>query len=172
MQPLDIEIIRDYVSRQDSSTKVYIGCDSVKYKKYDQKTQKKEWFAAYTTVVVVHKSGRNGAAVFGETVFERDYDQNKSRPSMRLMNEVTKAIDVFNRISDIVDEREIEIHLDINPDEKYGSSCVVSQAVGYVRGVTGLEPKIKPESFVATHCADHFARKYKPHKNRKKGKRK
>ncbi len=52
---------------------------------------------------------------------------------------------------------DVEIHLDINTDPMEGSSCVAQQAAGYVLGVTGLEPKLKPEGFAASHGADGIA---------------
>jgi predicted RNase H-related nuclease YkuK (DUF458 family) len=46
--------------------------------------------------------------------------------------------------------------LDINPDEQYGSSCVISQAVGYIKGVCNVIPFVKPEAFAASYAADRF----------------
>ena len=47
--------------------------------------------------------------------------------------------------------------MDINTDPMEGSSCVAQQAAGYVLGVTGIEPKLKPEGFAASHGADGVA---------------
>jgi len=46
--------------------------------------------------------------------------------------------------------------LDINPDEQYGSSCVISQAVGYIKGTCNVIPFVKPEAFAASYAADRF----------------
>jgi predicted RNase H-related nuclease YkuK (DUF458 family) len=46
--------------------------------------------------------------------------------------------------------------LDINPDEKYGSSCVVQEAVGYIRGMCNVVPMVKPRAFAASYCADRL----------------
>lgn len=150
MNKIKIEELRQFISEQSPDSKIYIGCDSFRHKKNGK------WFASYTTVVVVHINGRNGCRVFGDISSEPDYDQKKSRPAMRLMNEVYKAVAMLEQIIDVVEDREIELHLDINPNKKHGSSCVIDQAVGYVRGVAGIDPKVKPEGWAASHCADHF----------------
>ena len=75
---------------------------------------------------------------------------------MRLMNEVMKIADLYLKLADVLEDRDVEIHLDINKDEKYGSSCVVSEAIGYIKGMCNVVPFVKPDSFVASHCADRF----------------
>jgi len=44
--------------------------------------------------------------------------------------------------------------LDISTNPKYGSNCAAAEAAGYVLGVTGIEPKLKPESWAASFGAD------------------
>lgn len=51
---------------------------------------------------------------------------------------------------------EIEIHLDINPNKEHNSSLVVQQAVGYIKGVCMVEPKVKPLAFAASAAADRY----------------
>ena len=46
--------------------------------------------------------------------------------------------------------------LDINPDEIHGSSCVVQQAIGYIRGTCNVVPLVKPQAFAASYCADRY----------------
>ena len=38
-----------------------------------------------------------------------------------------------------------------------GSHFIAQQAAGYVLGVTGIEPKLKPEGFAASYGADGIA---------------
>lgn len=144
---------------QPETSKVYIGCDSFRHRNKDG-----VWFASYTTVVVVHINGRNGCKVFGQIETERDFDTKKSKPALRLMNEVYRAVSMLEMILPIIGDRHVEIHVDINPNKMHGSSCVVEQAIGYVRGVVGMEPKIKPEAFAASSCADFFRTYTKPDK--------
>lgn len=149
---INVEEIREFIYKQSSDSKIYIGCDSLKFKKNGV------WHAEYALVAIVHINGSNGCKVFGEIQVERDFDQKKDRPAMRLMNEVYKVSELYLKLADVIVDRDIEVHLDINPSKKHNSSIVVQQAVGYIRGVCGVEPVIKPDAFCATHCADHILR--------------
>jgi predicted RNase H-related nuclease YkuK (DUF458 family) len=87
---------------------------------------------------------------------EKDYEKNKNRPRMRLMTEVYKISELYLQLADVLEDREVEIHLDINPDERYGSSCVVQEAIGYIRGMCNVVPMVKPRAFAASYCADRL----------------
>ena len=76
---------------------------------------------------------------------------------MRLMNEVQKVCELYVQLAPFIDEFDIEIHCDISTDTKNGSNCVATQAAGYVLGVTGITPKLKPDAFAASFGADRFA---------------
>ena len=145
--------IVDLLCEVDDNTKIYIGSDSVRFKKNGEK------FFRVATVLVVHLNGRNGCKVFRHRSTHRDYDMKKSRPSQRLMTEVMQTCELYHQVAPLISGYAIEIHADINPDEKHGSSCVAQQAAGYILGVTGIEPKLKPDAFVASFGADHFAHK-------------
>ena len=114
------------------------------------------WYADYTLAVVVHIDGEHGCKIFGEVVRERDYDQKKNKPALRLMNEVYKVSELFQNLSDVLEDRYVEVHLDINPDLRYGSSCVVQQAIGYIKGTCNVNPLVKPNAFAATYAADRL----------------
>lgn len=152
-----VEDLVDLLLDLDSNTKIYIGTDSVRFRKEER------WFAKYATVCVVHKNGKHGCKVFRQKSIEPDYDVKKDRPSMRLMNEVIKSCELYTQLAPFIDEFDIEIHIDVNTDPKHGSSCVAGQAAGYVLGVTGLDEnrvKLKPHAFCASFGADHFANNY------------
>lgn len=149
---ININEIKDCLYNQSPESKIYIGCDSVKFKKNGV------WYAEYALVAIVHLNGKNGCKIFGEMQVERDYDQKKDRPALRLMNEVYKVSELYMKLAEVIVDRDIEVHLDINPNKKYGSSCVVQEAIGYIRGVCQTEPLIKPEGWAATHAADHMLR--------------
>lgn len=145
---INLNEVADYISQQSSSSRVYIGGDSYRVLKQGR------WFAEYTIVVVVHKDGKHGCKIFGETSSEPDWDKNQGRPSMRLMNEVYKIADLYLKLKEVIGDREVQIHLDINAKESAGSSCVVQQAVGYIRGVCNVTPMTKPNAFAASCAAD------------------
>jgi uncharacterized protein len=104
----------------------------------------------------VHIDGRHGCKIFGEIDRERDYDQRSDRPSMRLMNEVYRVSELFQRLAPVLGDREVEVHLDINPNEMHGSSCVIQQAIGYIRGTCNVIPMVKPQAFAASYAADRL----------------
>ena len=72
------------------------------------------------------------------------------------MTEVYKIADLYLQLADVLEDRHVEVHLDINPDEKYGSSCVVQEAIGYIRGMCNVIPMVKPRAFAASYCADRL----------------
>lgn len=149
-----IEDLVDLLYGLNQDTKIYIGTDSVRFKKDGR------WFAKYASVCVVHMNGKNGCRVFKHRSIEPDYDVKKNRPSIRLMNEVMKSCELYTQLSAFIDEFDVEIHCDVNIDPKHGSNCVATQAAGYVLGVTGLSEgqiKLKPAAFAASFGADHYA---------------
>lgn len=150
MKLLDIEEVREFIDAQGPSTRVYLGADSERFRSSNV------WWAEYTVAVVVHMNARHGCKIFGEITRERDYDQRRDRPSMRLMNEVHKVSDMFQRLAPVLVDREVEVHLDINPNEMYGSSCVIQQAIGYIRGTCNVIPMVKPRAFAASYAADRL----------------
>jgi hypothetical protein len=147
---IDVEKVKAFVDSCGPNTKIYIGCDSERFR------YKNEWYADYTLAVVVHINGRHGCKIFGAVERERDYDHKKNRPSIRLMNEVYKVSALYLELVEQIVEHDIEVHLDINPKEEYGSSCVVSQAIGYIKGTCNVTPLVKPRAFAASYAADRL----------------
>lgn len=150
MQKIDLEEVRQFISNQPLSTKIYLGCDSERFPIGN------EWFADYIIAIVVHYEGKHGCKIFGDVTRERDYDQKKDRPRYRLMQEVYRVSEMYLRLSDVLDGRDVEVHLDINPNDMYGSSCVINEAVGYIRGTCNVIPFVKPKAFAASYAADRY----------------
>lgn len=148
-----IEELVDLLVGLGPNTKVYLGCDSVRYVKKDRQ------MARFATVAIVHMNGKNGCRIFSNISHEPDYDMKPNRPKMRMMNEVIKVCELYNQLAPFIDEFDVEIHLDISTDPKQGSNCAANEAAGYVLGMTGVEPKLKPESFASSFGADHVANK-------------
>lgn len=147
---MDIEEVKNYIADTSDETKIYFGADS------ERVNVDGVWHVDYLLVVVVHIDGCHGAKVFGDIQRERDYDKNLSKPRMRLFNEVLKLGELYLKLADDLGDREVSIHLDLNPNEMFGSSCVISEAVGYIKGVCGIDPKVKPNSWAASICADRL----------------
>ena len=150
MKPINLNEVKTFIVSQSPETKIYLGCDSERMKIDGI------WYADYVLAIVVHINGNNGCKLFGEVHRERDYDQKASRPSMRLMTEVYKVSELYLKLAEVLEDRLVEVHLDINPDEMHGSSCVISQAIGYIKGTCNVIPFVKPRAFAATYAADRF----------------
>jgi len=147
----DIEEVRQYIMNSSHESKIYIGGDSERIKLPNGK-----WVADYATVVVIHIDGKHGAKIFGEVTREPDFDHKIARPSLRLMNEVYKVQNLYSQLQEVIGYRHCEIHLDLNPDERHGSSCVVTQAIGYILGTCNIKAHVKPNAFAASIAADRF----------------
>lgn len=150
MKHIDTHEIAEFLKSQGPDTRVYLGADSERFRSNGV------WWAEYTVAVVVHIDGRHGCRIFGEVTRERDYDQRRDRPSMRLMNEVHRASEMFLRLAPVLADRPVEVHLDINPNELHGSNCVIQQAIGYIRGTCNVIPMVKPRAFAASYAADRL----------------
>ena len=150
MKKLNLEEVKAFIDAQTPETKIYLGVDSERF------NMNGIWYADYITAIVVHINGNNGCKIFGEVQRERDYDQKKSKPRYRLMNEVYKVSELYLKLADVLDGRKVEVHLDINPNEMHGSSCVINEAVGYIRGTCNVVPLVKPNAFAASYAADRY----------------
>lgn len=147
----NIEEVKEFIQNSSVTSNIYIGADSERYRGRDDK-----WYAEYTVAIVVHLDGSRGCKVFGKVSSERDYDKRHDRPAYRLMNEVYRASEMYLELFEAIGDRHCEVHLDINPNEMHGSSCVIQQATGYIRGMCGFAPKVKPEAFAASYAADRL----------------
>lgn len=150
MLKLDINYVKEFISQQSEETKIYIGCDSERFRINDV------WYADYVLAIVVHIEGKHGCKLFGEVYRERDYDQKVDRPRYRLMNEVYKLSELYLKLSDVLIDKHVEVHLDINPDDHFGSSCVINEAIGYIKGTCNVVPLVKPNAFAASYAADRL----------------
>ncbi len=148
-KPIDVNMVKQFVDSCSPQTKIYLGCDSERVRVNGL------WFADYIIAIVVHINGNNGCKIFGEVIRERDYDQVKNKPRMRLMNEVYKVAEMYLKLSEVIDN-DIEVHLDINPNQMYNSSIVINEAIGYIKGMCNVVPMIKPKAFAASYAADRY----------------
>ena len=152
---LNYDEIREYIENTSDETKIYIGCDSQRIRK----RRKGKKIARYVTTVVCHIDGKRGARVFGGVSYHEIKDGDLSKPFTRLFKEAEMVVEVYEDLYDVLMDREVELHIDVNPDKMHGSNIVHGAAVGYILSITGIEPKVKPEAFAASCCADHFCKK-------------
>ena len=141
------------IEASSAESSIYVGGDSIRFKKNGK------WFARYATVVIIHIDSKHGGKIFHFADVQPDYGNMK----MRLQTEVMYTVNLAMELLEVIGERHMEIHLDLNKSPKHKSHVAVQEALGYVRGmIQGANVKIKPEAFAASHAADHCVRG-KPH---------
>jgi len=136
------------IKKSSPESRIYIGCDSVR-----TRIRKGVWEATYCTVVIVHHP-RDGCSIFHENTVMPEYGSIKQR----MLNEVSFAASAAAEVIEHIDGRVLEIHLDINTDPLYKSSVAVKEAIGWIQGMTGITPKLKPDAWASTHVSDHIVR--------------
>jgi uncharacterized protein len=146
---IDVNEVAAFLDTCGPNTKVYIGADSERFQIDGN------WYADYILAVVIHIDGCHGCKIFGAVQRERDFEQKKNRPRMRLMMEVYKVADLYLKLYEAI-PHDIEVHLDINPNEMYGSSCVLNEAIGYIKGMCNVVPIVEPKAWCASYAADRF----------------
>lgn len=117
---------------------VHIGTDSLQTGKFTQ----------FVTVAVIHTPGKGGRVAYTREVLPRIKSLRE-----RLMKEVWRSVEVGMQLGDM----DITVHVDANPEEQHMSSKYVQELVGLVVG-QGFKHKIKPDSWAASHAADHVVR--------------
>ena len=142
--------IKEYLEHSTTTRcTIYIGTDSKRFRREGV------WYAKYATAVVIHRESNHGCKVFILQSTERDFDAKKSRPINRMMAETYKTTEVYEQLKEALVGKQVEIHLDINPDVAHGSNCALTQAVGYIKGVCDITTKVKPFALAASFAADH-----------------
>lgn len=158
---LDYDCINQYIRDSHVESVIMIGCDSVR------KETKGKAHAFYSTVVCIRKTNGDGlfrgCKVFGGSVRLPDYGKviksgKLKNLRMRLMQEVTFALEAFEKVHEAIGERPFEIHLDINGRPDAESHVALQDARGYVMGMTGgVAPEFKPNALAASFAADQWA---------------
>lgn len=145
----NIDEIKQFIIN-NKNAKIYFGCDSIRLRNY----------VRYATVVCIHYEGNHGAKVFGEITYDKTKDAKLSKPINRMLNEVNRVIDIYQKLEDILIERidNVEIHIDVNPDENAGSNVAYGAAKGIVQGMIGIMPKFKPFAFASSCTADKYCK--------------
>jgi len=135
----NFEDIIQYVKDFDT---VYVGCDS---KYYSSSTRFAVAIAVYHNPCVTYWYSK-----------QRDANMTKEIPH-RLWTEVEKSMEIATKIREKLPDIKIEVHCDINSDDKFPSSKLNQSAMGYVSGC-GFVYKSKPYAWCATGCADTHTR--------------
>lgn len=151
---IDFDKINEFLETCGPKTRLYVGCDSRVY--YNSHRVR---MVSYTTAIIVHIDGQHGGKLFYENMVEVDRNLDRKKPNLRLMTEVYKVSELYlnliNRVDNCLD-KDIEIHIDVNPQKEYKSSAIMTEALGYIRGVCQVDAKVKPEAWAASTVADAF----------------
>jgi len=68
------------------------------------------------------------------------------------------TINLANHIVELIPSAELELHLDISPQEKNeGTSHLANMLIGYIKG-SGYECRVKPDAFAAASIADKHSK--------------
>lgn len=151
---INFDEINTFLEKCGENTQLYVGCDSRVY--YNSS---KVRLVSYTSAIVIHIDGCRGGKLFYENSVEKDQTLDRKKPNLRLMTEVYKVSQLYLDLVDKVDnclDKDIQIHLDINPNKEHKSSAIIAEALGYVRGVCQVDARVKPEAWAATTVADAF----------------
>jgi uncharacterized protein len=128
---------------------VHVGTDSLQSGRHTE----------FVTVVVILTPGKGGRVAYRREAVPRITSLRE-----RLLKEVWKSVDLGLQFSPIV-KGDLTVHIDANPVVAHRSSQYVQELVGLVVG-QGFKALIKPESWAATHAADHVVRSHgKPPRN-------
>jgi len=120
---------------------VHVGTDSLQTGRFTQ----------FVTVVVILTPRKGGRVAYRREVVPRITSLRE-----RLLKEVWKSVDLGLQFSALV-KGELTVHIDANPVVAHKSSACVQELVGLVVG-QGFRALIKPESWAASHAADHVVR--------------
>jgi predicted RNase H-related nuclease YkuK (DUF458 family) len=156
VKEFNMEEVKEKIRNSSPETSVYIGCDS----------QVKAFNIEYVLVVVIHFDTKHGAKVFyskykddfyGKKI--KDKRQNKEDQlkimRMRLWKEVELSSLLALELVEVIGERNLQVHLDLNSDKQHKSSTIIAEAMSYITAL-GFECKNKPDSWAATYAADHI----------------
>jgi predicted RNase H-related nuclease YkuK (DUF458 family) len=144
------EPILDYLERiieeeqgKGNKLRVCIGTDA----------QRRGRVHKFVTIIAIVVESKGGILIYSS-----EYDNNKMTINQKLIKEVYRSIEVAYEINPLLElyDIKLEIHVDINPDEKHNSSIVIQQAVGYIKGMCNVVPMVKPRAFAASYAADRF----------------
>jgi predicted RNase H-related nuclease YkuK (DUF458 family) len=137
------EPIEDILAWVKDATKdgqdIHIGTDSLQA---GRRTQ-------FVTVIVIHTPMKGG-----RVAYVRDIVPRISSLRERLSREVWKSVELAITLPH---QPELTVHIDANPSERHMSSKYLQELVGMVVG-QGFKAVWKPDSWAATHAADHCVR--------------
>lgn len=127
-----------------SEREVHVGSDS----------QQAREVTEFVTVLVVRTLGKGGRVFYSQEQAPRVKSLRE-----RLMREVWLSVSVGLDLSpDVPIPADLTIHVDANPNVRFKSSAYIKELTAAVMG-QGFKALLKPESWAATHLADHVVKR-------------
>jgi len=123
---------------------IHVGCDS----------HKVGGIYIFAIVIAGYVQRRGGTFYFHR---KRSTDEAFSSIPFRLMKEAELALDIAHRVQREFPDKNISVHLDINPDKRFASSRVLTNAVSWVNSF-GYNAVVKPNAWASSSLADAFAK--------------
>lgn len=138
-----IQLVEETIKRekeQGFNLKICIGTDS----------QVKSEYTRFATVIVFYRENSGGFMYVNHSSTDI-----KMSIRERMIQEVSKSIDIAYKICPILDKENIdlEVHADINTDPSFESNSALKEAMGYIKSM-GYIFKAKPDAYASSACAD------------------
>ena len=120
--------------------KVCIGTDS----------QVKGKETEFATVIVFLREGHGGFMFIHNEKTRQQFTIKE-----RMLMEVAKSIEIAYELCNLftVYNVDMEVHADINTNQRFKSNDALKEAMGYILGM-GFAFKAKPEAFASSSCAN------------------
>lgn len=133
----------------DGGKDVHVGTDSQQNGKVTE----------YVTVIVILSPGKGGRAIYSREKVPRvkslrERLHKEVWMSTTLAMELTATPDIGESL---LQNNELSIHIDANPNAKFKSSAYVKELVGLAVG-QGFRAILKPDSWASSHAADHVVK--------------
>lgn len=132
--------VRELVGDEDDRV-IHIGTDSQPYGKHTD----------FVTVICVLNPGKGGRVFYRRERVKRTHSL-----AHKLFREAELSIGVAQTLSEFF-AQDLVVHVDANEDPRHRSSNYVQALAGMVVG-HGFKVELKPNSWCASHVADHVVK--------------
>lgn len=160
-QTNEIVNVKEHVKNflhNNPGTLVTVGSDSLSHKKW----------TVYGTIIAMFYPTYNGKTIEYHKGAHLIYTKKRVPKIKDLFTRLWNEIELTQKVADYVEVnvfntdlenniRNLEIHIDINPNEDYKSNVLFKSAMGMFTSM-GYEIKAKPESWVASTAADSIVK--------------
>ena len=106
----------------------------------------------FAVVIALYEKGKGGTYFFARIKKDRKLFHNLK---IRLLKETEYSISLAGLISNA--QNDVNVHLDINPNEAFKSNVVFTSATAWVKSL-GYQCIVKPDSWASSWLADAYAK--------------